>query len=114
LAAPTSLLDARTDEVLMLRDRARRSLGHTLDRAGDDIGHRIARARALSPLATLRRGYAVLQDADGHPVTSVATLEPGDTVSARVADGRVHAVVDRLEPLDVPHPDDPPGDPDDR
>jgi exodeoxyribonuclease VII large subunit len=118
LAAPTSLLDARTDEVRMLRDRARRSFGHTLDRAGDDVGHQIARARALSPLATLRRGYAVLQDADGHPVTSVATLERGDTVSARVADGRVHAVVDRLEPLDVPHPDHPPhdqhGDPDDR
>ena len=43
-----------------------------LDRAGDDIGHQRARARALSPLATLQRGYAVLQDADGHVVTSVA------------------------------------------
>ena len=42
-----------------------------LDRAADDIGHQRARARALSPLATLQRGYAVLQDADGHVVTSV-------------------------------------------
>ena len=32
----------------------------------DDLGHQRARARALSPLATLQRGYAVLQDADGH------------------------------------------------
>ena len=30
-----------------------------------DLGHQLARVRALSPLATLRRGYAVLSDADG-------------------------------------------------
>ena len=37
-----------------LRDRARRTLTHRLDRAADDIGHQLARVRALSPLATLR------------------------------------------------------------
>ena len=58
----------------------------------DDIAHHRARARALSPLATLERGYAVLQDADGHVVTSVAGLEPKAEISVRVADGRVHAV----------------------
>ena len=67
------------------------ALGHRLDRAEDDLGHQLARARALSPLATLRRGYAVLQDADGHAVTSVADVAAGAAVSARVADGRVHA-----------------------
>ena len=60
-----------------LRDRARRTLGHRLDRAADDIGHQRARARALSPLATLQRGYAVLQDADGHVVTSVGRRRRG-------------------------------------
>ena len=44
---------------------------HRLDRAADDLGHQLARVAALSPLATLQRGYAVLQDADGHVVTSV-------------------------------------------
>jgi exodeoxyribonuclease VII large subunit len=102
LAAPSSLIDARLDEAGLLRERARRSLGHTLDRAADDIGHQVARARALSPLATLRRGYAVVQDADGHAVTSVAALAPGEAVTARVADGRVHAVVDHLDILDTP------------
>ena len=64
------------------------------------------RAGALRPaLATLRRGYAVLQDADGHAVTSVSVLTPGSVVTARVADGRVHAVVDRIDPLVAPAPD---------
>jgi exodeoxyribonuclease VII large subunit len=100
LADPRSLLDARTDEVGLLLDRARRCLGHQLDRAADDLDHRRARARALSPLETLRRGYAVLQDADGHVVSSVAGVTAGAAVSVRVADGRVHATATRTELLD--------------
>jgi exodeoxyribonuclease VII large subunit len=104
LADPRSLLDERADEVAMLRERARRTLSHRLDRAHDDIGHQRARARALSPLETLRRGYAVLQDADGHVLTSVAGVGLGAEVSVRVADGRVHATTTRTEadPLVAP------------
>jgi exodeoxyribonuclease VII large subunit len=93
LADPRSLLADRADEVDGLRDRARRSLRHHLDRAADDVGHHRARARALSPLATLQRGYAVLQDADGHVVTTVGGAPAGAAVSVRVADGRVYATV---------------------
>jgi exodeoxyribonuclease VII large subunit len=98
LADPRSLLDARRDEVDQLRARARRSLSHALDRAADDIGHQRARARALSPLETLRRGYAVLQDAEGHVVTSVAGVTAKQQVSVRVADGRIHATTTATEP----------------
>src|SRR4051794_26874402 len=101
LGDPRSLLDDRADDVTMLRDRARRCLGHALDRAADDIGHQRARARALSPLATLQRGYAVLQDADGHVVTSVAGVGAGQQVSVRVADGRIHATTTTTEKIDT-------------
>ena len=75
-------------------------LDHRLDRAHDDIAHHRARARALSPLATLERGYAVLQNADGHVVTSVAGVAPKAAISVRVADGRVHATTTRTELLE--------------
>ena len=97
MADPRNLLAARSDELDDLLARARRTLAHRLDRATDDIGHQRARAQALSPLATLQRGYAVLQDADGHVVTSVAQAAKGATVSVRVADGRIHATTDRIE-----------------
>lgn len=97
MADPRNLLTARSDELDDLLARARRTLSHRLDRAGDDIGHQRARAQALSPLATLQRGYAVLQDADGHVVTSVAQAAVGAAVSVRVADGRIHATTDRIE-----------------
>ena len=97
LADPRSLVDARLEELDLLRDRARRTLRHRLDRASDDVRHHAARAAALSPLATLRRGYAVLQDADGHVLTSGAEVSTGDAVSVRVADGRLHATTTRTE-----------------
>ncbi|MGA8845324.1 MAG: exodeoxyribonuclease VII large subunit, partial [Nocardioides sp.] len=65
LADPRTLVEGRSAELDLLLTRARRTVRHALDRAVDDIGHHRARARALSPLATLERGYAVLQAADG-------------------------------------------------
>lgn len=93
LADPRTLVDGRVEELAALRERARRSLGHRLDRAADDVDHQRARARALSPLETLRRGYAVLQDAGGHVVASVAGVAPDQPLSARVADGRLALTV---------------------
>jgi exodeoxyribonuclease VII large subunit len=93
LADPGSGLDARRREVDALRERARRTLHHQLDRAGNDLGHQLARVRGMSPLATLSRGYAVVQDADGHVVTSVDQVGADQPLRLRVADGRIGAVV---------------------
>ena len=98
LADPRSLVAQRVDELRLLRERARRTFGHRLDRAADDVAHQRARARALSPLETLRRGYAVLQDDQGHVLTSVAGVEAGAALSVRVADGRVRATAEATEP----------------
>lgn len=92
LGDPRSMLDDRAAEVRDLLRRGRRTLGHRLDRAHDDVAHQRARVRALSPLATLERGYAVLEDTDGHVVTSVAGVAVKSAISVRVSDGRVHAV----------------------
>ena len=101
MADPRNLLDQRSAEVTLLVERARRHLGHRLDRAHDDLGHQLARARALSPLATLRRGYAVLQTADGTVVTAIDQVDAGQAVSVRVADGRVHATATHTEALSI-------------
>ncbi len=97
LADPARGLDERVREVEALRERARRTVHHQLDRAGNDLGHQLARVRGLSPLATLRRGYAVVQDDDGHVVTEVAQARTDMTLRVRVADGRIAAVVTGTE-----------------
>ncbi|MFF4344094.1 exodeoxyribonuclease VII large subunit [Kitasatospora sp. NPDC001540] len=87
LAAPTEAVAARGAEVEALVERARRVLGHRLDLAQSDLGHALARVVALSPLATLERGYAVLQKADGTVLTDPAQVADGEVLRARVAGG---------------------------
>ena len=93
LADPGSSLATRRHEVLALRERARRTVHHQLDRAGNDLGHQLARVRGMSPLATLQRGYAVVQDADGHIVTRAGQAQPEQALQVRVTDGRIDVVV---------------------
>ncbi len=99
LADPGSGLEDRRHEVEALRDRSRRTLHHQLDRATNDLGHQLARVRGMSPLATLRRGYAVVQDDEGHLVTDPDQASRGAALRIRVAEGRIHAVVTDATPL---------------
>jgi exodeoxyribonuclease VII large subunit len=81
------MVDERADHVASLVDRSRRTLGHLLDRADSELTHTHARVVALSPAATLKRGYAVLQRADGHVVRDPDEVTEGEALRARVADG---------------------------
>jgi exodeoxyribonuclease VII large subunit len=88
IAAPYRMVDARADEVADRVDRARRSLRHALERADADLAHTLARVVALSPAATLRRGYAVLQREDGTAVRSPDDVRDAEELRARVAEGQ--------------------------
>ncbi|HLL08383.1 MAG TPA: exodeoxyribonuclease VII large subunit [Nocardioidaceae bacterium] len=89
IAEPQAVVERRAEEVNALVARTRRCVSQGLDRAGDDIEHRLARLRTLSPLATLQRGYAVLQAPDGAIVCDPASVHPGDRLTARVARGQL-------------------------
>ena len=89
LADPRSGLLERRAEVVALQERAHRCLTQRLDRAADDMEHRLARVRSLSPLSTLRRGYAVVQGPDGTVLTGPDGVDPGTLLDIRLADGRI-------------------------
>jgi exodeoxyribonuclease VII large subunit len=60
---------------------------------------RMGRAlEALSPLAILERGYALVFDEAGQLVKDAARLTPGDPIKARVAQGEIRAVVTKSTP----------------
>ena len=57
--------------------------------------------KALSPLATLGRGFAIVQlEEEGTIVRSASTLAPGDSIVTRFARGRAHAKVKTVEPTE--------------
>ena len=68
------------------------------------VGYRVE--ATPTTLATLRRGYAVLQDTEGHVLSSVQSVAAGTEVMVRLTDGRVHATTTRTEPIDVGGDDD--------
>ena len=66
---------------------ARRALTATLAHATERTAAQAGRLGALSPLATLERGYAIVTASDGAAVTSAAALRAGDAVELRLRDG---------------------------
>jgi exodeoxyribonuclease VII large subunit len=66
-------------------------------RIPDAAQRRLQRAEdllhGLSPLAVLRRGYAIVARGDGAVVTQAAALRPGEALDVRVAEGRFGVTV---------------------
>lgn len=48
---------------------------------------------AVGPVATLKRGYAIVRRADGQIVRSVTAVAPDDTLTIQVADGEFETIV---------------------
>ncbi len=92
LADPVREIDRRLEQVDALRERARRCLSAHLDRAADSLEHLRARLVALSPAATLQRGYAIVQRPSGEVVRLAADVAPGEELSVRFADDRVRVI----------------------
>ena len=91
LAAPQRLLDDAAAVVGQARERTRAALDARLRRGGDEVEHLAAQVRALSPAATLARGYAVVQAADGRVVTGPDEVADGDPLRLRLARGELPA-----------------------
>ncbi|MDQ1630376.1 MAG: exodeoxyribonuclease large subunit, partial [Frankiaceae bacterium] len=98
LADPVREIDRRAEQVEALRVRGGRCLGAALDRAESGLEHSVARVRAMSPLATLQRGYAVVQHRDGPVVRDADEVTDGETLDVRVAAGRLQVSVTERTP----------------
>ena len=63
-----------------------------LRESADDVLHLRERVAALSPAATLARGYAIAQDTSGHVLRDPAQVSPGQRLRLRLHGGDVAAV----------------------
>jgi exodeoxyribonuclease VII large subunit len=97
LADPGAGLRRQAQQIDDLRDRARRCLHHLLDRATDDLSHRQERVRALSPAATLERGYAIVQRADGSVLRDPKVATAGEALTLRLAGGALPATAGQAD-----------------
>jgi exodeoxyribonuclease VII large subunit len=68
-----------------------------LERRRAALDHAGARLQALSPLATLGRGYAIVR-ANAEAIRSAAAVQAGDRLDVQLAAGSLDATVDEVRP----------------
>ena len=87
---PVALLAQRHAHLRALLERLRSAQKRDLERDAARLAELARTLHAVSPLATLERGYAILLDAgSGLVVRSVAQVSEGQALRARLADGQV-------------------------
>jgi exodeoxyribonuclease VII large subunit len=89
IADPVGQLTRWSADVEAVRERARRATLACVGESRTDIARLAARVTAMSPQATLDRGYAVLQRADGSAVRDPTDVAAGERLTGRVAVGRI-------------------------
>ncbi len=76
-----------------LDQRLRRGLGGILEADRHRLRSASRQLAALSPLAVLGRGYAVVFDQQGRVLRNPTAARPGDSITARLAEGSLKARV---------------------
>jgi exodeoxyribonuclease VII large subunit len=99
--AVSALVSAHRASLDALQHRGFRAVSGRVAQASGDVEGMRSRVRALSPLATLDRGYALVVAADGSLVSSVADAAVDAHISVKLADGSLRAVVSGVKPNDA-------------
>jgi len=94
---PQRRLQVLRERVEALRLRPQAALARRLQRDALRLRGLARSLHAVSPLATIARGYAIVQDADGRVVRSVHAVDTGAAVTARLHDGRLRLRVEGRE-----------------
>ena len=82
----TQQLDYLSHQLGQAPHAAIMSVEHRLDRAA-------TRLKLLDPSGVLSRGYSITLDAEGHVVTSAATVAAGQVLTTRLKDGEIESQV---------------------
>ena len=81
-----------------LHARLQAAAHERLRRARERLLPLVRTLNAVSPLATLERGYAIVSTADGEILRNAADAPPGTSIEARLARGRIRAKVEGNSP----------------
>jgi exodeoxyribonuclease VII large subunit len=94
--SPARRIQSETQRVDELTRRMLSSLIHRIQLQSSHVKGMTRRLEALSPLAVLARGYAVVtRKNDGSVVSRIAMAKPGEQVRVRVSDGQFDAEINK-------------------
>jgi exodeoxyribonuclease VII large subunit len=94
LASPAMRLSQQSLRLKNLTERLNRAWRHTLDSRREKLLPLVRTLNAVSPLATLERGYAIVTVEGGPILRDAEQAKPGTIIEARLARGRIRAKVE--------------------
>ncbi|EAZ97784.1 exodeoxyribonuclease VII large subunit [Marinobacter sp. ELB17] len=93
MQSPNRQLASAGERVLRATTGLNLAIQQALKSRREQLDYTAQTLNLVSPLATLGRGYAIVKDDQGKIVRHAGQLEAGQAISARVANGTVHAQV---------------------
>ncbi len=85
-------------QYVSLNRRLHQQMQMQLDQTRQQLGHASQQLHAISPLATLGRGYAIVQQyPSGEIIRNAAAIEPGTRIKAKLAEGALLCQVESVE-----------------
>ena len=96
LRDPAAPVAAHQERLTGLRQRLQRAIAATVSAEARQVDHLISRVRAMSPQATLQRGYAIVSR-DHTTITAVGQTGVGDRLTVQLVDGRIGVDVTSVE-----------------
>ncbi|ENM5737867.1 exodeoxyribonuclease VII large subunit [Vibrio mimicus] len=93
LNSPTHLIRQQRFSLLQQEQRLTQLIQHHLIQSRHQLALLSEKMDAVSPLATLARGYSVTRTAQGELVRQSAQVKPGDTLVTQLMDGEILSTV---------------------
>ena len=93
LQSPLNFYDQKRKNLELLKNRMVYAQSQVLGKKRQNYVALVSKLDAMSPLKVLTRGYSVTQLDDGRVVHSVSQVQPGDSVTISLSDGKIHATV---------------------
>ena len=94
---PQRRLLALREQLLDTKPRLQAAIARRLQRDALQLRALARSLEAVSPLATIARGYSILQREEGQVVRSTREVVAGETVTARLADGELQLRVEAVK-----------------
>ena len=97
MATPQRIMDGKREQLKRVSDTLFTEARQRFREKQQHLDLALDRMELLNPIRMLRRGYGIVEDAEGKLVRSAAGTRAGDRLTVILADGRVHADVRDVE-----------------
>ena len=90
---PESLYHDKIEKLETMRHRLELGVGNQMQRKSQQVNALSQKLGALDPYKVLGRGYSILMDEQGKPVTKTQDVEIGERIKTRLKDGIIESQV---------------------